>query len=385
MSEERKMHLPAAEPCGREPTEKPPNYDMEDSEEDYERWRSLAPLLRDCEATVLEAYHGADSASRRYQVNRRWVVTTAAVCGMLAVLFAIVQLAIFQLPSPVQSRMSWVKHGEIAAVIAALVAVVVFGLRAALPTKWLLERERAERYRTLKFRFLFHPEVWSEATPEERQDWLRSQIAGIKALDKESLEGWAKGENVASEVDLPGLPVGLDDEVIIHLSSYYKEKRLCWQKDYFDDQVGRRHLWERLTKVAPVLFFFLSILAAMAHFVWDLEVLNLSGEAATHPTEAQGGGSLRADHDPISLWLIVLAAGLPVVGAAIRTVRTAHEFGRNTLRFQAASNELEHLGGKLEDETDPQAHLKVLHSVEEVLEAERREWMRLMIEAEWFA
>jgi hypothetical protein len=372
----------------RDPIVKSRNYDMEDSDEDLERWRSLDLLLRDCAVTVVEAYRKADLTSHSYQIKRRLVVSVAAVCGMLAVLFAITQLTIFQLPGSVRWSLYWVRAAEILAVIAALIAVVVFGLRAALPTKWLLERERAERYRRLKFYFLIHPEIWGDAAPEARRGWLRAQIARVESLDKEGLENWAKGVG-SSEADPPEVPAGVESETLTQLLDYYKEKRLCWQRDYFDYQARRRHFWESLTRHAPALFFFLSILAAMAHFLWELQLPELHGmltgmgvEGAPHA--AARGETTSPAHEGAGIALIMLAACLPVIGAAIRTVRTAHEFGRNTLRFEAASNELKQLSRKLQDGTDPRVQLEVCQGIENVLEEERREWMRLMIEAEWY-
>jgi hypothetical protein len=411
MSEDPKIYQRLAEPHARESTTKSRNYDMDDSEDDPERWRSLDPLLRDCELTVGQSYRKSDFVSRRYQIKRRSVVSTAATCGMLAVLFAITQLAYPQLPQSVQSSLYWVKHGEILAAIAAAVAVVVFGLRAALPTRWLLERERTERYRSLKFCYLIHPKIWGDAKPEVRLRWLRTQIAGIEALDKEELENWAKGEET-SEAEPIEIPAGVDSETLTQLLDYYKEKRLRWQRDYFDYQASRRLFWESRTKHVPALFFFLSILAAMAHFLWDVNwreiwscigpeiwsckwpelggtLLEMDGEGGPHP-ETQGENSAQSTHNDqlthheVTIILIMFAASLPVIGAAIRTLRTAHEFGRNTLRFEATSNELNQLSGKLQDSPDQRSQLEIFQRVENVLEAERREWMRLMIDAEWY-
>jgi hypothetical protein len=86
----------------------------------------------------------------------------------------------------------------------------------------------------------------------------------------------------------------------------------------------------------------------------------------------------------LTLSLLMLAACLPIIGGAIRLLRTAHEFGRNTLRFRATSNELKQLLDRLQKEADPRAKLEILHKTERALQAERREWLRLMIEAEWF-
>src|SRR5687767_14816714 len=47
--------------------------------------------------------------------------------------------------------------------------------------------------------------------------------------------------------------------------------------------------------------------------------------------------------DMVSLRLILATACLPVIEAAVRILRTAHEFGRSTLRFRATSNNLKRL------------------------------------------
>jgi hypothetical protein len=86
----------------------------------------------------------------------------------------------------------------------------------------------------------------------------------------------------------------------------------------------------------------------------------------------------------VSLGLIVLGACFPVVGAGFRTLRMANEFGRNTLRFSAVSNRLNQLSHDLQKRPDLRAKHEILRDVEKTLEDERREWMRLMFEAEWF-
>ena len=170
----------------------------------------------------------------------------------------------------------------------------------------------------------------------------------------------------------PKVPAGTNKEVLQELFGYYETKRLEFQSNYFDRQASHRYLWEKLSRVAPVVFFFFSILFALGHFVYDL-VYDLVSE------QEQG---------TFSVWLILLAACLPVVGAAVRTLRTAHEFGRNAQRFRATSNKLEQLANDLQNlaqaDADPQAKLEVFQSVEKVLEAEHREWTRLMWEAEGF-
>ena len=358
---------------------------MYDSDEDFRRWPNLAPVLRDCRDTVAAAHQEADSAAVRYRTRHRWVVLTTALCGMLAVLFAILQL------SPlVQLHIFWAKEGEIAAAVVAVVAVI-FGLVAAFSRKWLLERDKAERYRLLKFRFLISPKLWSGATRDTRQDWLHTHMKPFEAWDKKAQKRWAENQDEVSETTPTGAPEDADETLLTELIDYYEQKRLNYQQEYFDSQAKRRHFLERFTRFAPLLFFFLSILAALGHFVYDLEAgqpseppLQISEEGTNSQTGAHGEPSSEAKHESISVMLILAAACLPVVGAAVRTLRAAHEFGRNALRFQATSNELKRLRHDLRKEQGSQARLSVLYRVEKVLEAERREWLRLMMEAEWF-
>jgi uncharacterized integral membrane protein len=385
MSEESKIAHQIAETWARRPPEAPYAYDMYDSEGDLRRWPNLAPILQDCNDTVAAAHFMADSAATRYRARHRWVVLITAICGMLAVLFAVMQL------SPlVTLHIFWAKQAEIVAAVVAVVAVI-FGLLAAFSRHWLLERDRAERYRLLKFRFLISPKLWSGTTCKERQDWLHKQIKSFEAWDKNALRRWAESEVDDSETASTGVPADVDGAVLTDLIDYYQEKRLNYQQEYFDGQAKHRHFLDRFTRIAPFLFFFLSILAALGHYIYDLEVGRLS-ELSLHIAEGEaesgagplGDHSSQPEHETTGLVLLIAAACFPVIGAAVRTLRTAHEFGRNALRFQATSNELKRLRYHLRKKQDAQARLQVLYRVEKVLEAERREWLRLMMEAEWF-
>ena len=367
--EEPKTYQPAADAWESKPTD----YDMDDSDEDLRRWSNLAPVLRDCRVTVVKAYHAADSAAMRYQRRHRRLVLVAAVCGALAVLFAIVQLYYWSLLEKplivaIVLHERWVGWVEFVAAGVAVVAVG-FGLWAAFSSKWLLEREKAERYRLLKFRFLIHPSRWSGAMSEKRRQQLRDEMKPVQTLDEKGLEGWARGEGEVLELDPPEeAPADIDEAVLSELIDYYKERRLNRQQQYCARQASKSSFWERRTRFAPHWLFFLSIMAALLHFAYD---------------------KLWRSHDnmgpdTLSLTLILFAACFPVLGAAVRTWRAANEFGRNTLRLEATSNRLKRLASDLRKEDDPRLKLEILQVVERVLEVERREWLRLMKEAEWF-
>jgi hypothetical protein len=396
MSQDSNIRQPVAEPCQDQQAENLRDYDMYDSQNDLQRWPKLAPVLQDCETTLGEAYRGADSISRKYHFRHKVAGIVAAFGGMFAVLFAIAQLAIAQLPKKLPLELSLVgglfretAHvWEAIAAFAALVAVVV-GLRVALSKKWLVEREKAERCRFIKFSFLISPEAWSDPS-NVRQAWLSRRVEDMNALNRRVLKRLAEEADKASEATSVGPAARIDEATLDQLVDYYRVKRLCLQLRYFERQAKRRDLWDWLTWVVPFMFFFLSIAAAFAHFLHALvEPLldrfpTLIPEQIPNVTRTQHSSQDSNELDMVSLRLILAAACLPVIGAAVRILRTAHEFGRNTLRFRATSSNLKRLDLDLQKPTDSPAKLEILRKVEEVLKAERREWLRLMFEAEWF-
>jgi hypothetical protein len=390
VNEEHESHQPTAASCEGMPKRpkdyETPDYDMIDSEEDIkDRWPELESVLCDCANIIYPAYERANSRAIRNQTWHKWLVFVAAMCGMLAVLFAILSLAAYiprgsPLPgllSPLPLELWWVRVGELIAAFLALVAVIV-GLVAAFFQTWLSERENAERCRVLKFLFLISPELWSGATRKARKNLLRTRVEPFKTFDKGDLERWERGRNKVLKEASSAVPATLSEDVFMQLLDYYRDKRLCYQKNYFCQEATSLNHWEWFTRTAPVVFFFLSIVAALVHFGID-EVLRL-----THSDYETASLALLVLAETASLALLMLAACLPVVGVAVRTLHTAHEFGRNALRFESYSADLEELARELEAKSGPQAKLGVLHRIEDILGAERREWIRLMKVAEWF-
>jgi hypothetical protein len=81
---------------------------------------------------------------------------------------------------------------------------------------------------------------------------------------------------------------------------------------------------------------------------------------------------------------MLLAAALPAFAAGVRTFRSAHEFGRNQLRFDAMSEYLATARVNVGKQTSPQSKLHLLREAEAALDAEHRAWLFLTFEAEWF-
>lgn len=124
----------------------------------------------------------------------------------------------------------------------------------------------------------------------------------------------------------------------------------------------------------------------MIHFCFPAVLSRLNG---SNPEE--GYGLL------LLVSLIAFAATLPVVGFGLRTLRSAFEFSRNTVRYRAMHAALVDLDKSLQrhvDRLDSSSGINAMVAIEDiyadlwwsehVLELEHREWLRLMIEAEWF-
>src|SRR5215203_2168202 len=194
---------PVAEPTESKP---PDDYDMADPDKDL--WPSLKPVLADCEATVGAAFRTDDAKARDYQKRHRLLVFIAALGGMLAVLFAIIQLYFWALQEPLLETGQPIAYAEFVAAVVATFAVglglgvyatfanewllkremaeryrLLKGVYATFPNEWLLKREMAERYRLLKFRFLIHPDQWLNVASGERRKQLSEEVQRIKSLN----------------------------------------------------------------------------------------------------------------------------------------------------------------------------------------------------------
>ncbi len=340
-----------------------PNDDMHDSPQDMPPSQPLRDALVLCQKTVEPAYRQADALALRHQRYHRLLTVAAAVFGTTAVLLAIVQLSnLFRGMWPVQ--LSGI------AVSFALIAVIA-GLVSSQRLNWLLERHKAERYRLLKFRFLIDPVLWSgqEEKAKARMKRFTDEVADITALNRQALRRWIDEDEVPEAPAPP--PSKTDEKIIRNLVNYYQKKRLGVQMDYFAVRARRNVRMHQYTWFLPPLFFFSSVLAVSGHFIYDIVV-------SAH------GSQVEVTTSNLFVLFVVLAAAFPVIGAGVRTLRTAYEFARNNSRFRAKLVALKSLAERLQQGNDLEAIFRDLWSCEQILESEHREWLRLMIEGEWF-
>jgi len=369
-----------------------PTDDMHDTPEEMAQWRPLAAALQSCQEIVEPAYRAADRTAVHFQRQHQTITVAAAIFGTVAVLFAILQLPriisgfVFSIP---------VAEGITAAIAFIAVVLGIFTLRQV---GWMFLRHKAERFKFLKFRFLIDPHLWA-ADPDERErtaQWLKYSADRIAELTNDELETWAEHGILPEEpASLAGSKA--DAYTLYKLVDYYLVKRCRNQRKYFERKAKQFSSRDRYVKALPRLLFFGSIFAALMHFSLDLfeRYLQPQGEVAAQTAEAtiQAAPSIS-----LTVALILVAASLPVIGAGVRTFRSAYQLARNTSRYKAAFEAIKLPAERLEREAqrlyglyaegystvDAHDVFRDMWRCEQILEAEHREWLRLMMEAEWF-
>ena len=403
--------------------------ELYDSPEDLARWPLLAPLLKSWQAEVWEKDHSEfrgcwhyDQEAIRLQQRHRRAVILAAIAGTGAVVLAILKLGLegrtylaefmsFFLGS---NYGHWIMEKtpeilmflEVVCVVLA-VATILLSIFFSLDHRWRELRFKAEHYRMLKFRFLHNGAEWLAASEEARGLHLFTHLAQIHSTGKGKILEWIHWKTEL--LPILNTPENLPEEPLaLELASYFRERRLLPQRQYFHKRGHQLHSVEKIVRwIGPGLFF-ASVACALAHAA--IHVLHHTPAASVENREktSEVGGpqspkntkesvsvvahphTESSDHSSGPTLLVIaaafamLAAILPVLAAGIRTWRGAFEFGRNSLRFESMAHHLEHLLSELQKSKSPEAMLAILRRGEYAMESEHRAWMRLMMEAEWF-
>jgi len=387
------------------PTE--PFDDMYDSQGDMEPF-PLLPFAA-CEE-IRKTYGQADKDAIEHRDEHRGLARYAIWFGGIAVGMAICGLAFHPLD----------KWFAVLEFVFVLLAVWFWrkGLKSEAKFKWLARRHQAECCRQLKFKLFIQPNVWTDA------EWPKKNLEPI-----ESFTGTEHALQHVIRQPLPHGPFDIDDtifdrEELRELVTYYVGKRLRPQKEYLADR-ARHNKVKDLFRLVPVWLFSASIVAAGLHgFFVMLEAMlkrlhvHLPVSESTEP-----GRLLHIVAEVLPLLLAFLAALLPAAAASVRTWRAAFEFSRNRSRFWAAHGALVKIermlvesgfvsaevnarsaesvqdarpGEPAADATrrnvapidtgkvDGAKVLKELWWCEHILAVEHIEWLRLMMEAEWY-
>jgi hypothetical protein len=281
---------------------------LSDSDPEIASTGNLAPLLRmwreetDLSFGADAALHSFDYFDRSatfWQSVHAWTVIAAAVLGGTAVVLAILQSALHALKaSPLPD---WL---EPVAALMALVAVLI-GFWAAFDRKWRLMRFKAESIRHLKFEFLLRSIHGVDATLDDSRSYVRSKFVWINRATYQDAHDLIKRRLQAVEPVAP-CSLSIDPQLMAKLRSYFDDRYLTTQRQYFEHE-GRRHRnhesWTR--HIGPVCFF-LSVLCVLAHFGWQLTSQGADLFAAEPEADPVRQASNVTDAAPTSIFSVAL-------------------------------------------------------------------------------
>lgn len=349
------------------------SFDMDD-QPDVE-WINRIPLLKHAieflNANIRPLYEAADKAASADQRIHRMLARIAIVTGGLSIVFAVIQLAL-QTTAPTAAESLWpeiIKASEAFAVLFGVTAVFV-GLYAKFEHKWLTERHKAERLRMLKFRALGRADFWS-ANTQHWEAWVNKEVDEISKIEHiEEIREWTSSGRAEPDVMVP--PIRNADALDADIAAYYRRKRVEFQSDYFLRQS------ERLGRHSPMLnkpglaLFLSSVVAVLVHF---------GAEYLEHKTHDEHVIELL---EKTAIWALALAVVLPIVSLCIRAWIGAFEFARSAHLFRAKHNALKLSSENMQSETEFGDTMRHIANVEHFMEHEHREWLRLVMSAEWF-
>lgn len=263
---------------------------------------------------------------------------------------------------------------ELVSVAGALFAVV-FGLWAKSNRHWIRYRNLAERLRNLKFRSLGFNELWCKGMDE----WKQRVDEAVKDLcvnnSHADVENWMKTSYAGPDIIEPPSCTICSEEVKA-LAVYYKIKRLEFQRRYYS---GRSHLLQRRMGQLPhmgLMLFSVSVLAVIIHFGAETAAGNIDHVA--NPTAVHA-------FEYLSVWGLAAAAIFPVIGFGVRAWLAAFEMPRSEVLFASKEVTMSRAGKELDRNSENLAGvLQLIELNEHSLENEHREWLILLVDAEWF-
>jgi hypothetical protein len=297
-------------------------------------------------------FERADAAALRHQRRHRAIVDVVAFTGTLAVVLGTVTLT--QTLEAVA-----VRFAEAVAAAAAIIAVVL-GIWAGSQRRWLLERHKAEQARLCAFRALVRFVGDSGSDAGGWSDRLRADVAGIERRSERELEGWIADETPAETYQAFDENVR-SESALRTVVTEYAQAAIEAQRAYFTARARANERWDRRTRSASPILFFISVVSIIPG-----AILRLRG--------AQDAASL----------FISIAVILPAIAGGIRLYRSAHEFARNGIRFRAKAVVLGMLADRLTNASSANALFRDLQFAERLFDAEHREWLALMLDAEWY-
>lgn len=338
----------------------------------------LATYVEECEReSLLQTFAEADRLAINMQSSHRANAVWAIGSGGAATVVGLISL-----------------HAQfegVAGVLIAFAEFVLFVLAAVFVSRgllsyrkeaWLAIRYKAELYRLLIYGLLIDPALWTRRKPGPGgwDGFFRSPRQRIGILPNENPEMLACAESFPA-IPGPSESEGADPLAVRDLGQFYRDTIMDEQIAYFrrKKELERWYLSPRL----PSIFFVLTAILVFIHLAYASSAWVSSRVLPALPFSRQ------ADALFLELSLIVV-----VVWAGLRTWLAANEFSRNAFRAQARLNALVECQDALDralkvqrvtnSSMDSWRVFATLALCQAQLEAEQREWLRLMVETEWY-
>ena len=339
----------------------------------------LSDALLTCQDLLLKQYKELDRLAKIDQSKHFSRAVWAAIFALVAIVMALVNVG-YRAISPNGATPTYVLEVlELLAGGAALVTVA-YGIWTAYHHEWLLNRYRAERLRYAKFHFLTSPDLWIPSRRDRAIAGLRDEARDIRHHGMDDVKMWLKVDRAPRPADLPrDVDLAASASGIRELRAYYHDTRLAAQLDYLATKAEARSHRAELVGRLPQMLFFATAGLILLHFAFDAP--HVLGTIGFHPAILKEAPSLPGW---LAVSLILLAVALPASGAMFRTIFAAREMGRNATRSSAKLKALEEMSASIREEDEPSGILRNLWLCEYVIESDHREWLRLMIDAEWF-
>ena len=325
---------------------------------------------------LLARFDQADSTADRNRHRYEQSAALSAFAGTVAIVLAILQLAFHHPLVAAWEEGRRLPALSLLAFEVAAIALTFFSVARSLvlyrQEGWLLWRYKAERLRLVFYRLLTSPDYWTGREPAggDFSQWIGREVSEIEVLTRVELQAVARSAPVPEQPG-PEASAGVDPAALDGLVNFYRSRRLASQMNYFQARAQENPLsWDN-PRLLP-FFFFSSVAAVFVHFGFEI-----ASFAAKTPQSV-------AIYRSISIFFLLCAAVLPAIWAGIKTWRSAHEFSRNAARAAASLGVLKRYSERLGKEKDPARIFATLDLCETFLDAEQREWLRLMLEADWY-
>lgn len=336
-------------------------------------------------------YDAADAKATSRQSTYLRASLACTICAAIAVWLAIYQLAgfsLFDVPDLVLPDLEFV-------LVFTASLLVLLDFQNKWRDSWLANRSRAERLRSLKFRSLLDPEVWSPATQIQADAAVRGKVRELSDAETTELMGHSED----AEIDPPATAIlsgvaALDQAIV----NYYMRRRLQAQAAYAARNDEAHHKADSRTKLLGTVLFFLVVTFVFAHILIDFKEHSSLPKAVVAGSQqpANGDDAQKTEgetHVPpvpanvptgASKVMIVLAAIVPAVGGALHVYRSGREAGRNHLRMRAHRKRLHGLQTQLEKPCSVAEQIRLVRQSESAMFSEHQHWLQLMKECEWY-